>query len=151
MRLVRLRYSVTTIEPGAKLVFTKGLVWSPASTAFLATSPAARSTDGLLVFVQLVIAAMATSPWRSSVCVPSSSVTVAVLVSSAVATSKPRSFTGALRLWSQARWTSERAMRSCGRLGPAMLASTVERSSSSTSWYSGSGVSSVRNRFCSFA
>ena len=34
-------------------------------------------TDGLEVFVQLVIAAITTCPWSSSVCVPSASVTCA--------------------------------------------------------------------------
>src|SRR6476646_5618919 len=50
------RYSVTTFDPGARLVFTHGLLVSPRSTAFLARRPAAISTDGFEVFVQLVIA-----------------------------------------------------------------------------------------------
>ncbi len=40
--------------------------------------------------------------------------------------------------------------RSCGRRGPAMLGSTVERSSSMVSVKCGSGVSSVRKSPCAF-
>src|SRR3954451_17507616 len=56
------RYSVTTIEPGASLVFAHGLLLSPRLTAFCARSPAPIMTLGLEVFVQLVIAAMTTAP-----------------------------------------------------------------------------------------
>src|SRR3954447_25826968 len=69
------RYSVTTLEPGARLVFTHGLRARPRSTAFLASSPAPTITDGLEVLVQLVIAAITTAPWKSSKRVPSSRVT----------------------------------------------------------------------------
>ena len=55
---------------------THGLRSSPRSTAFLASSPAPIITDGFEVFVQLVIAAITTRPWSTSVSVPSSSVTV---------------------------------------------------------------------------
>ena len=48
--------------PGARLVFTQGLTFSPNSTAFFATNPAAIITFGLEVFVQLVIAAITISP-----------------------------------------------------------------------------------------
>ena len=41
-----------------------GRTLSPHSTAFLASSPAPNITDGLLVLVQLVIAAMTTEPVR---------------------------------------------------------------------------------------
>src|SRR5919201_5098284 len=34
------RYSVTTFDPGARLLFTHGLLVSPFSTAFFATRPA---------------------------------------------------------------------------------------------------------------
>src|SRR2546423_14352743 len=44
------------------LVFPRGLGCSPASTAFLASRPAATITDGLDVLVQLVIEAMTTEP-----------------------------------------------------------------------------------------
>ena len=53
---------MTTFEPGARLVFTHGLVVRPRSAAFLATRPAAIMTDGFDVFVQLVMAAMTTEP-----------------------------------------------------------------------------------------
>ena len=53
---------MTTREPGASDVLTHGLARSPRSTAFLASSPAPTSTCGLDVLVQLVIAAMTTSP-----------------------------------------------------------------------------------------
>src|SRR5687767_6084397 len=59
------KYSVTTRLPGERLVLTYGLTLSPCSTAFFASSPAAIITDGLLVLVQLVMAAMVTSPWVS--------------------------------------------------------------------------------------
>src|SRR5674536_108224 len=66
---------MTTFEPGANVVFTHGLEVRPSSTAFLASSAAAIITDGLEVFVQLVIAAMTTAPWSSSTWAPLSSVT----------------------------------------------------------------------------
>src|SRR5689334_11967957 len=58
----RARYSVTTLDPGARLVLTHGLVVSPRSTARWATSPAATMTEGFEVLVQLVIAAITTAP-----------------------------------------------------------------------------------------
>ena len=67
---------MTTVEPGASEVFTQGLLSRPRSTAFFASSPAPTITEGFDVFVQLVIAAITTRPWSSSVSVPSSSVTV---------------------------------------------------------------------------
>src|SRR5271165_6564807 len=66
MRPERVRYSVTTIEPGASEVFTHDGTLSPFSTAFLASSPAATSTDGFDVLVQLVMAAITTLPWVSA-------------------------------------------------------------------------------------
>src|SRR5271165_6765369 len=66
MRPERVRYSVTTIEPGASEVFTHDGTLSPFSTAFFASSPAATSTDGFEVLVQLVIAAITTLPWVSA-------------------------------------------------------------------------------------
>src|SRR5215470_7727774 len=66
---------MTTLEPGASVVFTHDLRSSPASTAFLASSAAPTITDGLDVFVHEVIAAITTEPWSTEVLVPSSSVT----------------------------------------------------------------------------
>src|SRR4051812_4623225 len=60
------RYSVTTLDPGASDVFTHGLVERPFSTAFFASRPAATSTDGFDVLVQLVIAAITTDPFLTS-------------------------------------------------------------------------------------
>ena len=64
---------MTTFDPGARDVFTHGLTVRPFSTAFLATSPAAIITDGLEVLVQLVIAAITTSPSPMSWLRPSTS------------------------------------------------------------------------------
>src|SRR3982750_874220 len=63
MRPAFSRYSVTTLDPGARLVLTHGFDLRPSSTAFFAISPAATITEGLEVLVQLVIAAMTTDPW----------------------------------------------------------------------------------------
>ena len=49
-------------EPGASEVLMCGCTLSPASTAFLANKPAASNTLGLEVLVQLVMAAISTSP-----------------------------------------------------------------------------------------
>src|ERR1700687_419861 len=56
------RYSVTTFEPGARLVFTHGCRVNPRSTAFFASNPAPIITLGFEVLVQLVIAAITTDP-----------------------------------------------------------------------------------------
>jgi hypothetical protein len=88
---------VTTRDPGARLVLTQGLLLSPRSTAFRATSPAPIMTEGLEVLVQLVIAAMTTAPsCRVMSSPPSSPVTMGGASGSAVATetlpsSAPRS------------------------------------------------------------
>src|SRR6266511_5923765 len=66
---------MTTLEPGASVVFTQGLRDRPLSTAFLASSAAPIITDGLEVFVHELIAAITTAPWSSSYRVPSSAVT----------------------------------------------------------------------------
>src|SRR5580765_145016 len=59
------RYSVTTLDPGARLVFTHGWLFSPRSTARFANRPALIITLGFEVFVQLVIAAITTEPCSS--------------------------------------------------------------------------------------
>src|SRR5690242_4262076 len=64
---------MTTLEPGASVVFTQGLRDSPLSTAFLASSAAATITDGFDVLVQDVIAAITTAPWSRTQSVPSAS------------------------------------------------------------------------------
>src|SRR5579859_5544646 len=45
----RLRYAVTTFDPGARLVLTHGLTVRPRSTAFFARIPAPIITDGFEV------------------------------------------------------------------------------------------------------
>ena len=67
---------MTTLEPGARVVFTQGLRLRPFSTAFLASRAAPIITNGLEVFVQEVIAAITTWPWSRVVSVPSSRVTL---------------------------------------------------------------------------
>ena len=56
------KYSVTTLEPGAREVFTHGFTVRPFANAFRATSPAPSITAGLEVLVQEVMAAITTSP-----------------------------------------------------------------------------------------
>ena len=51
---------MTTLDPGASVVFTHGLLVSPRSTAFLASSAAPIITCGFEVLVQEVIAAITT-------------------------------------------------------------------------------------------
>src|SRR5215469_3625405 len=70
---------MTTLEPGASVVFTHGLRSRPASTALRASSAAPTITDGLEVLVHEVIAAITTEPWSTAVLVPSSRVTWAGL------------------------------------------------------------------------
>ena len=123
---------MTTREPGPRLVFTHGLVCSPASTALLASRPAATITDGLDVLVQLVIEAMTTEPLPSA--------------EGSGATPSRRSPKACLN----DPHTRGRGWRSWGLRGPARLGSIVERSRSRTSLKTGSGSSSVRNRPCSF-
>src|SRR5438093_5952163 len=71
------KYSVTTFDPGARLVFTHGWRFSPRSTAFFARRPAPIITLGFDVFVQLVIAAMTTAPWSRAVAISGTSATAA--------------------------------------------------------------------------
>src|SRR6476469_5374793 len=55
-------------EPGASDVLMCGCTRNPACTAFLASRPAASSTAGLDVLVQLVMAAISTSPLPMVTC-----------------------------------------------------------------------------------
>src|ERR1700691_2120391 len=66
---------MTTLDPGASVVFTHGLRDRPALTAFLARRAAPTMTNGFEVFVQEVIAAITTEPWSIVAVVPSSRVT----------------------------------------------------------------------------
>src|ERR671920_1048552 len=83
------RYSVTTFEPGAKLVLTCGSTESPLSTALRAKSPAPTMTEGLLVFVQLVIAAITVEPCLMRASSPSRFTVTISPTSSGVVSSKP--------------------------------------------------------------
>src|SRR4051794_32555942 len=71
---------MTTLEPGAIVVLTQGLVVRPLSTALRASRPAASITDGFDVFVQLVMAAMTTWPWSMLNDEPSRSATGATFL-----------------------------------------------------------------------
>src|ERR1039458_6175730 len=107
---------MTTRDPGARLVFTQGFGRRPLSAAFLASRPAASMTWGLEVLVQLVMAA--TTTWPSSILAvePSPSVVDCDFLSlaSAVRNAPPASLS---------------ETRSWGRDGPAMLGTTVDKSS----------------------
>src|SRR3954466_13339792 len=71
------KYSVTTFDPGARLVFTHGWRFRPRSNAFFATSPAPIMTLGFDVFVQLVIAAITTAPWSRAAAMAGASASAA--------------------------------------------------------------------------
>src|ERR1700722_12782004 len=58
----RRKYNSAAGDPGASEVFTHGGGARPNRRAFLASSPAAMTSRGSEVLVQLVIAAMATAP-----------------------------------------------------------------------------------------
>ena len=139
------RYSVTTFEPGARLVFTQGLRVSPFSTAFFASSPAAMSTLGFDVFVQLVMAAMTTEPCASSTSLPS--IVAAPFEFGALG------FGAFASIFSSDEWKSVFASvsftRSCGRVGPARLGTIDPRSRCSTSVYLASGAPGAWKRPCS--
>src|SRR5687768_1790670 len=51
IRFAAFRYSVTTSEPGARLVFTQGLLFRPRATALRASRPAPIITLGFDVLV----------------------------------------------------------------------------------------------------
>ena len=172
MRPASLRYSVTTIEPGARLVFTHGRCLRPDSTAFRARRPAPTMTDGFEVFVQLVIAAMTTEPsWSENSCAsPCSFVSRTATPAGASATATPPPPTpsdqpaaGALApppapgpfsvssAFRNRGLLSDSGTRCCGSFGPAIAGSTVERSSSTWSLYSAGGVSASWKRPCARA
>ena len=69
---------MTTLEPGARVVLTHGLLRKPFSTAFFASSAAPIITLGLEVFVQDVIDAITTAPFATEVAAPFSEISTAV-------------------------------------------------------------------------
>src|SRR6266542_2581579 len=131
---------MTTFEPGASVVFTHGLRASRAAPII---------TDGLDVLVQEVIAAMTTPPWSSSKVVPSARVTgvscwarpgplaraldagasEAGKLSTISSSSAPSALTYPGRVARKAALASLSDTRSCGRRGPAIDGTTVDRSS----------------------
>src|SRR5437867_5739923 len=157
------RYSVTTFEPGAGLVFTHGWLDRPRSTARFASSPAPIITLGFDVFVQLVIAAITTEPWSTRCAAgatagPSATATDPSLIIAAAARitdGGSAAFFAADCMLPSAVWNPLFAClsdtRSCGRLGPARLGSMAPRSSSMTSEYTGSASAAVRKIPCAFA
>ncbi|CAB4612136.1 unannotated protein [freshwater metagenome] len=69
---------MTTLDPGARVVFTHGLLRKPFSTAFLARSAAPIITLGLEVFVQDVMEAITTAPFATEVAAPFNEISTAV-------------------------------------------------------------------------
>src|SRR5262245_55420712 len=108
-------------EPGARLVFTHGRVVSPRRRALRARRPAATSTAGFDVFVQLVIAAISTAPSDSSKDLPPD---VTAVWPVAFGLTRARSAAICARLAWYAAFEVRSGTRSCGRFGPARLGST---------------------------
>src|SRR5690606_23012460 len=106
------RYNWTALEPGASEDLTHGLRTRPRALALRASRPAAITLRGLLVLVQLVIAAMMTAP--SGI--------------------RPGSFSTLPEMPLAA--SSEVGTRRCGLDGPAILRTTVDKSNCSTRSYS---------------
>ena len=134
---------------------TYGFTVSPSSTAFLARSAAATITDGFEVFVQLVMAAMTTQPFSTLASCLACTATVA-RPSTGPPSSVSRDIASGsglgpgLKTVLKLLHTSGSDTRSCGRLGPATLDSTLLRSSSSSSLNFGVTEPSTRNSPCSF-
>ena len=122
----RFKYSVTTLLPGASEVFTHGFRVSPSAFAFFATKPAASITLGFDVFVQDVIAAIATFPSFISKVSPSH------LVVTDTTESCPNV---SVRSSCHLDFISVNKIRSCGRFGPANDGATVDKSNSATVVY----------------
>src|SRR5215472_11266736 len=135
---------MTTLDPGASVVFTHGLRVRPASTAFRASSAAPTITNGFDVLVHEVIAAMTTEPWSTLVCVPSSRVTGVRADGrpsnppdtgseagnvAAIPLSRLGEDTYEPSASRNEAFASVSATRSCGRFGPASDGTTVARSS----------------------
>ena len=89
------------------------------------------------MFVQLVIAEITTEPW-----------VIPLLPSVSSGTPKPSSATGRVRSSLKVCLTSDNAIRSWGRFGPAILGSMSPRSTSSTSEYSTSPRRGIPNIPC---
>src|SRR6187200_134515 len=101
-------------------------------------------TDGLLVLVQLVIAAITTAPCVMSLDLPLF-FTVAWRARAASSSPKPRSATLARSADSNDFFMPASGTRSCGRFGPANDGSTVFRSSFTVVVNLGGADDAVRN------
>src|SRR4029079_5395996 len=110
--------------------------------AFCATSPAPIITDGLEVLVQEVMAAITTSPWPMLVSLPSSLARL-LAVSSFLKV--------LIRCSAKLPEMPDSDTRSCGRIGPAMLGSTVVMSRLSVSVNTGSSDLALRHNPCALA
>ena len=106
------RYIFTTLEPGASDDLTQGWRTRPLALALRASKPAAMTLRGLLVLVQLVMAAMITAP--SGI--------------------RPSCFSKRPAIPRAAR--SLVGKRACGLDGPAILRVTEDKSKVSTRSYS---------------
>src|SRR5215204_3021387 len=163
-----LRYSVTTSDPGARLVLTHGFTLRPRLTALRATRPAPIMTLGFDVLVQLVMAATTTDPCvspsipgttpRALATATAEGAAPGALSSPCFSATLPAASAFGLRsaiMPSRACWNLYFAWRSdtrsCGRFGPARLGSTVERSRSHVVVYTGSVEVLFQNRPCSLA
>src|SRR5699024_9627111 len=123
-KLASFRYISTVLEPGAREDFTQGLRVRPSLLALRAIRPAATMFRGLLVLVQLVMAAIITAP---SGILPSScshSPAIPRLASSVVG---------------KCAWGLE---------GPARVRVTVDRSNFSTRSYSAVFRASAQRPVC---
>src|SRR5215813_12583145 len=130
VRPAALRYSVTTFDPGARLLLTHGLRVRPFSTAFFATSPAPIITLGFDVFVQLVIAAMTTEPCSTAAC---GGAATAVPPAATPPDIVPRATIMPGSACANPCLAPLSGTRSCGRFGPARLGSIALRSTSMVS------------------
>ena len=111
-KLASFKYNSTVLEPGAKELFTHGLRLKPLALALRANKPAAMTLRGLLVLVQLVIAAMITAP--SGI--------------------KPGSFSTTPLMPLAAKSLVD--TRACGLEGPAIVRPTLDKSKPNTRSYS---------------
>ncbi len=123
-----LRYSVTTPDPGDKLVLINEFILIPFSTAFLATRPAAIKESGLEVFVQDVMAAKTTEPFLS-VCYSPFTLNLVSAFNLFSGIPKPLKPTLFGKHFKKSSFTSFSGTRSWGLLGPEIHGSTVVKSS----------------------
>jgi hypothetical protein len=128
------------LDPGANEVLTYFGTFNPNSTARFANNPALNITYGLDVFVQLVMAAIATSPVFIFTTSPSRTNETSFCASSSDSPNPALPFGAINDLW-KSIFNFDTGTKSCGRFGPATLASIVLKSISTTVVYSGSGFS----------